>query len=355
MLQEFRIKNYKCFNNTTIGSLKRVNLFAGRNNVGKTALLEALFLFTGHHNPELPGRVNAFRGITQVELSPEGLWGWLFPDKDVRKEIELSASVDGNRRVCLRIALKEPTDTQLTLSELMESQNRDEEVLSASTRHTAHLVLECAEGEEIKAVAESWIEKGAIRNKRADQLLGDVFFLSTIRGFVKEDAKHFSKLNEVGQDGEVLEVLKIIEPQIRRLSVLVLGGVPVIGADIGLGRLIPVPYVGQGTASLLSMALAILPNPQGVVLIDEFENGLHYSILKNAWKAVGAASKRSGTQLFITTHSSECIKAAYEAFRELEDDDFCLQRLERHEDQITSVVLDRETLETAFAAELEIR
>ncbi len=41
MIQSFRVKNFRCFQDLTLKSLKRVNLIAGKNNVGKAALLKA--------------------------------------------------------------------------------------------------------------------------------------------------------------------------------------------------------------------------------------------------------------------------------------------------------------------------
>jgi len=43
MYQSFRIKNFRGFRDLTLDSLERINLIAGKNNVGKTALLEAIF------------------------------------------------------------------------------------------------------------------------------------------------------------------------------------------------------------------------------------------------------------------------------------------------------------------------
>ena len=70
MYKSFKIKNFRCFKELAITSFKRVNLIAGLNNVGKTALLEALFLHCGATNPELtfkagywPWNHNAFEKI----------------------------------------------------------------------------------------------------------------------------------------------------------------------------------------------------------------------------------------------------------------------------------------------------
>jgi AAA15 family ATPase/GTPase len=53
MYQSFAVHNFRCFSTLAMADLERVNLIAGVNNVGKTALLEALFLHCGGYNPAL--------------------------------------------------------------------------------------------------------------------------------------------------------------------------------------------------------------------------------------------------------------------------------------------------------------
>src|SRR5579871_2978737 len=95
MLQSFRAKNFRGFTDLAIGSsshpLSRVNLIAGKNDVGKTALIEAVFLHIGPDNPLLPLSVNAIRGMERFSLDPGEMWGWLFRNADVHKPIELTS------------------------------------------------------------------------------------------------------------------------------------------------------------------------------------------------------------------------------------------------------------------------
>jgi AAA15 family ATPase/GTPase len=42
MFEHFVIKNFRCFSGLHLKQLQRVNLIAGKNNTGKTALLEAI-------------------------------------------------------------------------------------------------------------------------------------------------------------------------------------------------------------------------------------------------------------------------------------------------------------------------
>src|ERR1700730_9652324 len=89
MFRSFTVKNFRCFRDLTISSLERVNLIGGKNNVGKTALLEALFLHLGANTPLVPMNINIFRGIEQSSSDPKELWGWLFFNKRAQNVIEL--------------------------------------------------------------------------------------------------------------------------------------------------------------------------------------------------------------------------------------------------------------------------
>lgn len=98
MFHAIEIARFRGFQQLRLDPLDRFNLIIGRNNVGKTALLEAIFLLLGPNNPELPLRVNVFRGIEQFRNDPEELWGWLFYKKDLTRAIELEARANGKQR-----------------------------------------------------------------------------------------------------------------------------------------------------------------------------------------------------------------------------------------------------------------
>jgi hypothetical protein len=171
----------------------------------------------------------------------------------------------------------------------------------------------------------------------------------------KQDPERFSKLEQEGGQRDLVEALRLLEPRLKRLAVLVTGGIPIVHGDIGSRQLIPVPFMGEGFARLLSILLAISGNPGGAVLVDEIETGIHHSVMIRLWEAINKASASAGVQFFATTHSYECIRAANEAFKSSDGGILQLHRLERVRDQITSVTYDRQSLETAISSELEIR
>jgi AAA15 family ATPase/GTPase len=113
--------------------------------------------------------------------------------------------------------------------------------------------------------------------------------------------------------------------------------------------------MGEGIGRLLSIILAIANAKGGTILIDEIENGLHYSVLTDVWKAIADAARRVDVQIFATTHSQECIRAAHEAFENTEQYDFRYHRLEQVKDEIRAVTYDQETLATSDEMNLEMR
>src|SRR3972149_4582212 len=93
MYNSFEVRNFRCFSKLQISDLKRVNLITGVNNIGKTALLEALFLHCGADNPSLALRVNSIRGIEIVMVEFGGWagtpWDLLFHEFDTSESIEI--------------------------------------------------------------------------------------------------------------------------------------------------------------------------------------------------------------------------------------------------------------------------
>jgi hypothetical protein len=181
-------------------------------------------------------------------------------------------------------------------------------------------------------------------------------YLTTSTRSPREDAERFSNLERVGRQDEVLESLRLLEPRLRRLTLLVVDGEPIINGDIGMSQLVPLPLMGEGLGRLLSIILAIANAKGGTILIDEVENGLHYSVLTGVWTAIADAARRAEAQVVATTHSQECIIAAHKAFETSKKYDFRYHRLERVNDEIfRAVTYDRETLATSDEMNLEMR
>jgi AAA15 family ATPase/GTPase len=352
LISSVRIKNFRGFKDISLQSLDRVNLITGKNNVGKTAFLDAIFVQLGPNNPELLLRTNAFRGIDRVDADPEEIWGVFFYDRDFDQPIEMtiqSTSLDKNT---LRITLTSSDRSQFSRKNLNNRPNH----FSTTQIKRDELVFEykgTGGSQKSTAILEA---DGEIRYQRAGMknLKPGIFFGTRTR-FPQDDAARFSRLERAGQDREVVEIMKIIEPRLKRLSVLYTGGAPLIHADIGTRQLVPIPVMGEGMARILAIVLGMIMYEGGVALIDEIENGLHYSVLEPIWTAIAETSRKYQVQVFATTHSWECTRAAHQAFEKSNIYDFRLHRLERDGDNVRSLTYDNENIRTSLEMNWEVR
>ena len=359
MLRSFTLKNFRCFQYLTLEPLERVNLIAGKNNVGKTSLLEAIFIFINPTNPESLFQVNRLRGLTIISRIEdiEEMKGFFF-DQDVDKIIELSSIEGNNLQRSLKIRFLEPGESPLSIfdplfdNELFQAN----ESLTTEDRSYDTIVLDYQDPTSKTGTSRTTVRADGrlLRSSRRQKFPLGIYLTTSTRS-PREDSERFSNLERVGRQDEVLKTLRLLEPRLQRLTLLVVDREPIIHGDIGMNELVPLPLMGEGIGRLLSIILAIANAKGGTILIDEIENGLHYSVLTDVWKAIADAARRVDVQIFATTHSQECIRAAHEAFENTEQYDFRYHRLEQVKDEIRAVTYDQETLATSDEMNLEMR
>ena len=80
------------------------------------------------------------------------------------------------------------------------------------------------------------------------------------------------------------------------------------------GTQLPLKDIGGGVVRLLKLYLSFSAVRNGMVLVDEIENGIHYSVMRDLWNRVRVWMREWDVQFVATTHSAECIEAAMEAF-----------------------------------------
>ena len=72
-------------------------------------------------------------------------------------------------------------------------------------------------------------------------------------------------------------------------------------------EMLPARVTGDGLRRYLSI-VASAANPLiDMILIDEIDNGLHYSVYRKLWQALFTLAVASDKQLFVTTHSKETL------------------------------------------------
>jgi hypothetical protein len=356
MFDHFVIKNFRCFAGLHLKQLGRVNLIAGKNNTGKTAVLEAIHL---HNNPadcELPLAINKGRGIEMQGRAVEDIVGWLFWNKQTAVGLDVNSWDDKGvtRTLTMRLLSDAATSReQFPDAEKLLSESFHPQIVAANLPRLIMTYEQTNQPEQISIGVFGGGSLGWIGAKVPWRIAS--IYLSSNDHYSDLDMRHFGELESAKRLDEILPALRIIEPRLQRLALVPLSAEPVIHGDIGLPRLVPISFMGDGVRRVLSIVLAIANAAGGVVLIDEIENGLHYSVQKQVWQAIAQAARRLNVQVFATTHSWECLVKAHEAFADDEVYDLRWHRLQDVRGEIQAISHDREMIEAALCSGVEIR
>ena len=163
----------------------------------------------------------------------------------------------------------------------------------------------------------------------------------------------------------VIEALRIIEPTIQGIAFVqdknkVTGERTAIVRLQGQAQPVPLKSLGDGMQRILQIALNIYQAKDGFLLIDEFENGLHYSVQEKVWGLIFEMAKRLNIQVFATTHSWDCIEAFSEVASKREDVEgllFSMGRSAKTSDngKIIATIFDEAKLQRFTQADMDVR
>jgi hypothetical protein len=172
-----------------------------------------------------------------------------------------------------------------------------------------------------------------------------------------ENSKRFSELDKRG-DGKLDLVKSALYkefPFIKGLSIQYQAGFPMMFAEVDKKqRKMPVALLSDGINRLLGFCISLAYFSGGTILIDQFEDGFYYALLPSIWNSIYTLAKEFKVQLFISSHSRECMDAMLPTMRGHEDD-FRLLRTFRTENGCDIKSLSGEYLESALEQEFEVR
>jgi AAA15 family ATPase/GTPase len=113
--------------------------------------------------------------------------------------------------------------------------------------------------------------------------------------------------------------------------------------------------MGDGMNRMLNLILALVNAQNGMLLVDEVENGIHYSIQPDLWRLVFHTAQRLNVQVFATTHSLDCVHAFQQAAAENVDEEGVLIRLQHRKGEVEAVLFDEDKLGLATREQIEVR
>lgn len=301
---EIEISNFRGFDHVMISDLTKLNVFVGANDVGKTSILEAVFMLVGMSNPEMPMRVNHWRLLSSNTLD---YTRYLFHNVDFQNPPLLIARNDDKIR-------------KLTFTPVMSNQTDSASSETVNTSVIKQLNFDFDTKDDVRDLqchSKLFIDStGKMQQKTDDNYKENLncLFISADKNDGNASA-NFAKLVKMNKKQIIVDALKEFDENIISVEALPEGLFLLMK---GQKELLPISMVGDGARRLLNILSTIECEDYNIVMIDELDNGLHYSAHKLIWKTLLNFIKERDIQLFITTHNLECLQSLNAVLR---DDD----------------------------------
>lgn len=345
MFQTIDIKAYRGLKNITLQNLSRVNILVGENNTGKTSILEAIQIL---RDPEVVDNVLSIAKkrqprnimVQSANLIPFDEFLYSFPVQGEQKDIVIYAT---------DYELKK---WHIELCGTIKKEIYDKEDLSESEQRRYDLY--CGEDGEISVISGNFLyisENLTSENSysfRETQLRPDVSMKETL-DIKKENMSrvsivyispmdvytnrvlnaNFYKGMRVSEKETLIQLLRLFDERIIGIEIGMLNAKPTILIELENIGLMPVSLFGDGLKKILTLASAIVKTKHGIILIDEFETGIHQRALVQVADWIASAAEERDIQIFLTTHSSEAVNALVQAQKK-QQIDMSAYRLEHY-------------------------
>jgi AAA15 family ATPase/GTPase len=380
MLQSLAIKNYRNLVDLKISALAQVNLVTGKNNTGKSTLLEAISLISNSGDLSwifglLDDRGENYRLIQEsknfVETNIKSLQS-LFTGRKAGFRIDdaiqigsLENTLFGEERsdrlfVSLRfVRYVDELITELDKGVPISQKRRivEDADINKFLHFQIGLEVRTGKGSFIYPLDEDRPYRFGFRN--AD-MQNNSQFIRTRNIDRAVNGKLWDNIALTEMEDFVVDALRIIEPGIEKIAF--------IGNDANSrsrttvirlknsSEVIPLKSMGDGINRILTIILALVNSDNGFLLIDEFENGLHHSVQEKLWEIIFKLSQDLNVQVFATTHSEDCITGFSNVLNSKDNSHKGkLIRLDNIDEKIIQVEYAAEELRIATSQNIETR
>lgn len=309
--KNLEINNFRGIEHLKIDDLSRVNVFLGQNSSGKSSVLESLLILMGMSNPDLPQSINYLRSRGYSSFAD---LEYMFHNGNLKVSPEFSSKMfDGSKRhlaLEMTYTFNDKAQVDIPQGQIPTSETKtflntlkmlfEVEANQKKSSYESSITFNQMNQITGKKIAEGYLEKNTVAFLPADIVLGvptnDLIELAKRK---KKDiiSKYLSNFDNHVTTWEILN------------------NVAYIGLD-GIDQLMMVNMMGDGMRRYLNIVAASANPMNNIILIDEIDNGLHYSAYKKLWEAIFALAISTNKQVFVTTHSKETLYRLNEMLEE---------------------------------------
>ncbi len=329
-MTHINIDGYKCFNDFKVNGLKQVNVITGLNNVGKTALLEALYLGANSDNS-----LHLLSCLYDIFME-RGLYAksYIKLESLFQKSNTIKIGVDINSFTAEKIIGYELTDDERELF-----------INSANLKNQDFFSLE-------KADFFKFTDKNGKSDiglmSRVETMLNNLFddqnYYSSVNTYLSSRTKYsgylkftYERVTSNFKEEELIKSLNLIDDRIEKLNII--NDMLQIKLNT-FSSYIPINELGDGFCRVAEILMNLYISENNIVFVDEIENGIHYSKIKMIWGDIIKTCNQNDIQLFATTHSKEFIDKLSEVSQELDFDNISLINLYIDADNVNYTMVD---------------
>ncbi|MBE9245877.1 AAA family ATPase [Microcystis aeruginosa LEGE 00239] len=380
MLQSLKIEGFRGFQSFEMANLGRINLLVGKNNSGKTSILEAIQFLYVQNNLDIFLETISYRGeFSWSESNRTKVFEicHLFPGHEIipSKEIIIIGSRESHQEsvtisvksIPIQLSLFSDKNDDLNNDNIFDDEEWNKLLLSIRWSQSQKPI-------ELELLANGTLARDSIRRmaslSRISHKIGidnkiELRFLTPFSLTSSDMAALFDNIVLSPLEDLIIESLKIIEPKIERIASIGSGKYSTannLGVRGGFlikiknhDQPIPIGSLGDGFWRMLGLVLAMVNLENGILLVDEIDSGLHFTVMTDMWKVVWETAKKLNIQVFATTHSRDCWQSLAELITEekITDNEITIQRIDR--DKEKAVSFNTRQIYLASERDIEVR
>ena len=276
LIKKIHIKDFKCFDDFKAEGFARVNLICGKNNVGKTAFMEACYINCSSTNLK-----KFLDSLTAIKL--------------MRENLNLLSNVD---------LLKSTERMRDLLQKYMEQSNN---IFAKTNINKINFYIEEKRG--VKSYCFLFYKKPLLKVNVNEfsfetEVAKNVNFIDNFGLSNNEIESGFSSVQKKDDEEYINKVLREFDSSIDSFKII--EGLPQCKTN---EEYLQITEFGDGVRHMISILTTLYDSENGYLFIDEIDNGIHYTALDNVWEIILKLSEELNVQVFATTHSKECIES----------------------------------------------